>query len=117
MNRYILFLAILFLQFCSTSKQTKNYRENLNDADRKTWSNYMVHRFLSMNMNWVDIVNELQKYKCGFYLDQQNLYESYINFANSLNDEILIEEMSKNAYNLSKKYNSEKLLLKLNKFL
>ena len=56
-----------------TSKQTKNYWENLNDADRKTWSNYMVHRFLSMNMNWVDIVNELQKYK----LKPKDLYRLY----------------------------------------
>ncbi len=61
--------------------------------------------------------DELQKNKCGFYLDHQNLYESYINFANSLNDQDLKEEMSKNAYGLSKKYNSDKLLLKLNEYL
>ena len=56
-----------------TSKQTKNYWENLNDADRKTWSNYMVHRFLSMNMNWTDLVNEIQKYK----LEPKDLYRLY----------------------------------------
>ena len=56
-----------------TSKQTKNYWENLTDADRKTWSNYMVHRFLSMNMNWTDLVNEIQKYK----LEPKDLYRLY----------------------------------------
>ena len=56
-----------------TSKQTKNYWENLTDADRKTWSNYMVHRFLAMNMNWTDLVNEIQKYK----LEPKDLYRLY----------------------------------------
>ena len=56
-----------------TSKQTKNYWEKLNDADRKTWSNYMVNRFLSMNMNWTDLVNEIQKYK----LEPKDLYRLY----------------------------------------
>jgi hypothetical protein len=56
-----------------TSKQTKNYWENLTDADKKTWSNYMVHRFLSMNMNWTDLVNEIQKYK----LEPKDLYRLY----------------------------------------
>ena len=56
-----------------TSKQTKNYWENLTDADRKTSSNYMVHRFLSMNMNWTDLVNEIQKYK----LEPKDLYRLY----------------------------------------
>ena len=57
-----------------TSKQTKNYWNDINDADRKTWSNYMVNRFLSMNMNWVDLVNEIQKMK----LEPKDLYRLYI---------------------------------------
>tara|TARA_B100000073_G_scaffold326507_1_gene311260 strand:- start:111 stop:554 length:444 start_codon:yes stop_codon:yes gene_type:complete len=56
-----------------TQKQTKNYWENLNDADRKTWSNYMIHRFLSMKMEYVDIVNELQRYN----LKPKELYKLY----------------------------------------
>ena len=54
--------------------QTKNYFEDINDADRKTWSNYMVNRFLSMNSNWTDLVNEIQKYK----LKPKDLYRLYI---------------------------------------
>ena len=60
---------------------------------------------------------ELIKNKCGFYLDQHNLLESYNNLSNLLNNKKLINEMSKNALALSKKYNSEKLLSKLNKYL
>ena len=57
-----------------TQRQTKNYFEDINDADRKTWSNYMVNRFLSMNSNWTDLVNEIQKYK----LKPKDLYRLYI---------------------------------------
>ena len=57
-----------------TQRQTKNYFEDINDADRKTWSNYMVTRFLSMNSNWTDLVNEIQKYK----LKPKDLYRLYI---------------------------------------
>ena len=32
------------------------------DEDKKTWSNYMTHRFLSMKSDWIELVNELQKY-------------------------------------------------------
>tara|TARA_X000001036_G_scaffold321764_1_gene300238 strand:- start:2747 stop:3190 length:444 start_codon:yes stop_codon:yes gene_type:complete len=56
-----------------TQKQTKNYYENLNDADKKTWSNYMIHRFLSMKMDYVDIVNEIQRYN----LKPNELYKLY----------------------------------------
>ena len=56
-----------------TSKQTKNYWEDITDADKKTWSNYMVNRFLSMNMNWTYLVNEVQKYK----LEPKDLYRLY----------------------------------------
>ena len=57
-----------------TQRQTKNYFEDINDADRKTWSNYMINRFLSMNSNWTDLVNEIQKYK----LKPKDLYRLYI---------------------------------------
>ena len=42
-----------------TQYQDPNYWEKLSDADKKTWSNYMVHRFLSMNLDWVDIISDL----------------------------------------------------------
>jgi len=58
-----------------TQKQTKNYYENLNDADKKTWSNYMIHRFLSMKMDYVEVVNEFQRYN----LKPKELYKLYTN--------------------------------------
>jgi hypothetical protein len=43
---------------------TKNplYWDTLTDADRKSWSTYMIMRFLSMNPDWIVVVNELQKF-------------------------------------------------------
>ena len=58
-----------------TQKQTKNYWDDINDADRKTWSNYMIHRFLSMKMEYVEIVNEFQRYN----LKPKELYKLYTN--------------------------------------
>ena len=58
-----------------TQKQTKNYWDDLNDADRKTWSNYMIHRFLSMKMDYVEVVNEFQRYN----LKPKELYKLYTN--------------------------------------
>ena len=58
-----------------TSIQSPNYWEEISDEDKKTWSNYMTHRFLSMKMEWVDLVNELQKYN----LKPKELYKLYIN--------------------------------------
>ena len=58
-----------------TSVQKPNYWDTLSDGDKKTWSNYMVHRFLSMKMDWVELVNELQKYN----LKPKELYKIYTN--------------------------------------
>ena len=43
-----------------TTEQDPNYWDNLSEGDKKTWSNYMIHRFLSMNPDWVDTISELQ---------------------------------------------------------
>ena len=45
-----------------TSVQSLTYWDRLEDADKKTWSNYMVHRFLSMNPDWIEILSEIQPY-------------------------------------------------------
>lgn len=58
-----------------TSVQDENYWDKISDADKKTWSNYMVHRFLSMKMEWIELVNELQKYN----LQPKELYKLYTN--------------------------------------
>ena len=50
-------------------------KKKLSDEDKKSWSNYMTHRFLSMKMEWVELVNELQKYN----LKPKDLYKLYTN--------------------------------------
>jgi len=58
-----------------TTQQNPDYWNTLSDEDKKTWSNYMIHRFLSMKMEWVELVNELQKYN----LKPKELYKLYTN--------------------------------------
>ena len=43
-------------------EQKKNYFQTLTDGDKKTYSAYMVNRFLSMNIHQLPLVNEIQKY-------------------------------------------------------
>jgi hypothetical protein len=45
-----------------TQKKPKNYWEGLSDGDRKSWSNYMVLRYLSMNTDYLEMISELQPY-------------------------------------------------------
>lgn len=64
--------------------------DTLSDADKKTFSPYMINRWLSMNMDFVELVNELQKYTIGqisaaetykLYFDvlpKQKQYSKYI---------------------------------------
>lgn len=42
--------------------QKKDYFQNLDDGEKRTYSNYMVNRFLSMNIHQLPLVNEIQKY-------------------------------------------------------
>ena len=58
-----------------TAVQKVDYFDTLSVDDKKSWSNYMVNRFLSMKMEWFELVNELQKYK----LEPKELYKLYIN--------------------------------------
>ena len=58
-----------------TSQQNPNYWDEISDEDKKSWSNYMVNRFLSMKMDWIDIVNEVQKYQ----MEPEMLYKIYTN--------------------------------------
>ena len=57
-----------------TEKQTKDYWDTLNDTERKRWSNYMINRFLSMKMDWISFVNEVQQYN----LKPKDLYRLYV---------------------------------------
>ena len=58
-----------------TQHQTKGYWDSLNETEKKQWSNYMIHRFISMKMDYVEVANEFQKYK----LKPKELYKLYTN--------------------------------------
>jgi len=58
-----------------TATQNPNYWNEISDEDKKSWSNYMINRFLSMNSDWMELVNELQKYN----LQPKELYKLYTN--------------------------------------
>ena len=58
-----------------TSVQNPNYWDEISDEDKKSWSYYMVNRFLSMNADLMELVNELQKYN----LQPKELYKLYTN--------------------------------------
>ena len=58
-----------------TSVQNPNYWDEISDEDKKTWSNYMINRFLSMKSDWIDLVNEVQKYQ----MEPEILYKVYTN--------------------------------------
>ena len=45
-----------------TSIQDPKYWDKLEEGDKKTWSNYMIHRFLSMNKDWIEVLSEIQPY-------------------------------------------------------
>ena len=46
-------------------RQTENYFDTLTDEDRKTFVNYMINRFLSMDMNLVEVIDQLQVHSVG----------------------------------------------------
>ena len=56
-----------------TDVQNPNYWDEISDDDKKSRSNYMVNRFLSMKMDWVEFVNEVQKYP----LEPEQVYKIY----------------------------------------
>ena len=62
-----------------TSVQNPNYWDEISEEDKKSWSNYMVNRFLSMNMGLLELVNELQKFTIG-QLSPRDVYKMYFDF-------------------------------------
>ena len=51
----------------------KERLEDYEDYEVKSWSNYMINRFLSMKSDWIEVVNEVQKYP----LSPKELYRVY----------------------------------------
>ena len=55
----------------------KDKWESLSDMDKKSFDMYMVNRFLSMDMGYVELVNEIQQYTNG-QLKNRELYKVYL---------------------------------------
>jgi len=45
-----------------TKEQDPKYWDKLDDADKKTWSNWLIIRYMSMNPDWVEMIAEIQPY-------------------------------------------------------
>ena len=50
------------------------YWDTLTESDKKTWSNYMIHRFISMKTDWIEVANEIQRY---WELKPKTIYQFY----------------------------------------
>ena len=61
-----------------TQIQDPKYFDKITDADKKTWSNYMINRFLSMNSDWIEIISELDPHTTGRQLKSELVYKMYI---------------------------------------
>lgn len=75
--------------------------EALSEVDRKSFSPFMINRFLSMNSDFIELVNEFQKYAIG-QLSAKEVYNFY--------SEVLPKKKQFNKYIKGKKeekYNPE----------
>jgi hypothetical protein len=45
-----------------TNEQNPKYWDTLEESDKKTWSNYMIIRYMTMNPDWVELIAEIQPY-------------------------------------------------------
>ena len=50
--------------------------EKYSEKNLKSWSSYLINRWLSMNMELIEIVNEFQKYTIGI-LSSKETYQLY----------------------------------------
>ena len=60
-----------------TSEQDPNYFDKLSEEDLKSWSNFMVNRFLSMKSEWVELIATLLP--LSQTLSPKEMYKLYIN--------------------------------------
>jgi hypothetical protein len=45
-----------------TQTQDKKYWDKLDESDKKSWSNYMIIRYMTMNPDWVELIADVQPY-------------------------------------------------------
>lgn len=61
-----------------TKEQSSEYWKELDEQDRKTWSTFMINRYVSMDIKSISLVDLLQKYNHG--LTHELAYKLYIGF-------------------------------------
>jgi hypothetical protein len=60
-----------------TSEQDPKYFDKLTEEDVKTWSNFMINRFLSMKPEWVELIATILP--LSQTLSPKEMYKLYIN--------------------------------------
>ena len=63
----------------------KSDPDTFSDKDWEVWNSYMVHRFLSMNKDYLELVNETQKIMPQNKKEIYSIYREYIPKNNSWN--------------------------------
>ena len=71
--------AKTIFQHLSGIKEKKEAWESLSDSDKKSFSPFIINRWLSMNMELLPIINILQKYTIGL-LKPREVYKLYLDF-------------------------------------
>jgi len=71
--------AKTIFQHLSGIKEKKQSWESLTEMDKKSFSPFIINRWLSMNMDLLPIINELQKYTIGT-LSARDVYKLYLDF-------------------------------------
>ena len=51
--------------------------DSFSESDQKSFNTFIINRFLSMNKDWIEIVNMLQQYTIG--MESRDVYTLYIN--------------------------------------
>lgn len=69
--------AKTLFEHLSGVKEKKTSWESLSVMDKKSFEPFMVNRFLSMNMELLELVNELQMYTIG-QLAPKDVYKLYL---------------------------------------
>ena len=71
--------ANTIFQHLSGIKEKKVEWNSLSDMDKKTFSPFIINRWLSMNLDLLPIINVLQKYTIGL-LSARDVYKVYLDF-------------------------------------
>ena len=71
--------AKTIFEHLSGIKEKKVSWNSLSDMDKKTFSPFIINRWLSMNLDLLPIVNILQKYSIGL-LSARDVYKVYFDF-------------------------------------